>query len=159
MALELKSTVIKAGGEFPVDYTCNGRNISPPLNVSGIPAAAKSLVLIFDDPDAAKEPAGRGKTFDHWVVYNILATDQTIAEDSVPAGARLGQNGAGSDKYIGPCPPTFRHTYYFRLLALDNTLDLVDRPTKDQVLEASTSHVIEETQLVAYYEQPASTSG
>lgn len=153
MALQLTSPVFEADGRFPADYTCNGRNISPPLNITGVPAGSESLVLIFDDPDAAKEPAGRGETFDHWVVYNIPATDQEIAEDSIPSDAQLGVNSRGNDRYTGPCPPTFRHAYFFRLLALDNKLDL-NRPTKAQVLEVAVGHVVEEAKLVAYYEQP-----
>ncbi|HUY85364.1 MAG TPA: YbhB/YbcL family Raf kinase inhibitor-like protein [Candidatus Dormibacteraeota bacterium] len=155
MALRLSSPAIEVNGQFPVDYTCNGRNVSPPLAISGVPAAARSLVLIFDDPDAAKEPAGRGRTFDHWVLYNIPSVDQEIPENSVPASAQAGQNGRGSSEYVGPCPPTFRHAYYFRLFALGRELELPELPTKAQVLQALEGNIIEENELVAYYEQPA----
>lgn len=155
MPLRLTSPAVAANGQFPVDYTCNGRNVSPPLAISGVPSGARSLVLIFDDPDAAKEPAGRGITFDHWVLYDIPAADQEIPENSVPASARPGKNGRGGTEYIGPCPPTFRHAYYFRLFALDSELKLPELPSKEEVLQALEGHIIEKTELVSYYEQPA----
>lgn len=155
MSLQITSPVMENNGQFPADYTCNGRNVSPPLVISGVPAGSGSLVLLFDDPDAAKEPAGRGVTFDHWVLYNIPAVDQEIPENSVPAGAQAGVNGRGAAEYTGPCPPTFRHAYYFRLFAIDTMLDLPPQPAKEEVLQALEGHVIDKTGLVAYYEQPA----
>jgi len=153
MALQLTSPVMDNRGDFPPEYTCNGRNVSPPLEIAGVPAGSKSLALIFDDPDAAKEPAGSGRTFDHWIIYNIPPADQTVAEDSAPAGAEFGLNSAGHDRYVGPCPPTFKHAYNFRLLALDAELDL-SQPTKDEVLKATAGRVVEEARLTAYYAQP-----
>lgn len=153
MPLRLTSPVIEEEGDFPADYTCNGRNVSPPLVISGVPAGARSLVLIFDDPDAAREPAGRGVTFDHWVLYNIPPADQEIAEASVPSGALAGKNGRGTGDYVGPCPPTFRHAYHFYLFALDNQLQLSELPSKEEVLQALQGHVVEQDELIAYYEQ------
>lgn len=153
MALQITSPIMEDNGQFPADFTCNGRNVSPPLAISGVPEGAQSLVLIFDDPDAAKEPAGRGLTFDHWVLYDIPAADQEIPENSVPVGARPGKNSRGATEYTGPCPPTFRHAYHFYLFALDGKLDLPEAPSKDQILQASEGHVLEQAQLVAYYEQ------
>jgi len=155
MALKLSSTVFTNGGDFPNDFTCNGRNISPPLAISGVPQNSSSLVLIFDDPDAAKEPAGNGSTFDHWVVYNMPTSMRDIIEDSVPNGSKLGKNSMGSSKYIGPCPPTFRHEYILRLFALDNKLNFTNQPTKSEVETAMQRHIIEETKLVSYYKQPS----
>lgn len=86
MALKLTSPKFINGGVFPSTFTCNGKNVSPPLVISGVPKKAKTLVLIFDDPDAAKEPAGDGTTFDHWIVYNIPAVDQDVLENSIPKG-------------------------------------------------------------------------
>lgn len=154
MALRLISTRFEEGGTFPSQYTCNGQNISPPLNISGVPDGAKSLALIFDDPDAAKEPAGSGKTFDHWIIYNIPPVDQDIPEATAPAQAKLGKNSRGTGQYIGPCPPTFRHEYSFRLMALDSQLELGELPTRAEVEQAAQGHVIAEANLRAYYEQP-----
>lgn len=156
MTLQLSSPAFIPGGTIPAVYTCNGQNINPPLNISGVPKNAKSLVLVFDDPDAAKEPAGSGNTFDHWLIYNIPPNTQQIAEDSVPSGGQFGKNSAGNEKYIGPCPPSFKHKYVFCLLALDITLNLDNSPAKAQIEQAAQRHVIEQTELIAYYEQPAS---
>jgi Raf kinase inhibitor-like YbhB/YbcL family protein len=152
--MRLLSPVIPAGGSFPIDYTCNGKNVNPPLGIVDVPKAAKSLVLIFDDPDAAKEPAGRGQTFDHWVMFNLSPVDQDLPENSTPREAQFGKNSMGKSEYIGPCPPTFKHAYYFRLYALDSRLDLEGMPTKVQVLQAAQGHIIEEAELLSYYEQP-----
>jgi Raf kinase inhibitor-like YbhB/YbcL family protein len=154
MALLLTSPVIEPNGNFPPDYTCNGRNVNPPLRISGVPDGAATLVLIFDDPDAAKEPAGSGKTFDHWIIYNIPAVDQNIAEASIPTGGQFGKNSLSKGEYIGPCPPTFRHEYHFHLLALDSSLELTNLPTKSMVEQAIGGHVIEKAELIAYYQQP-----
>jgi Raf kinase inhibitor-like YbhB/YbcL family protein len=155
MALQLASPAFMNGGTFPVDYTCNGRNVNPPLTISNVPKGAASLALIFDDPDAANEPAGRGSTFDHWIIYNLLAADQAIAEDSVPDGCAQGKNSLGGSNYIGPCPPTFRHEYVFRLLALDCRLNFTSQPVKAEIEAATDGHVIGEARLIAYYQQPA----
>lgn len=153
MALQLTSPVLTQGGMFPAKYTCNGENVNPPLKISGVPTGAKSLVLLFDDPDAAKEPAGIGKTYDHWIVYNLSTADQQIAEASRPIGAQFGKNSAGNDEYRGPCPPTFKHKYFFRLLALDTKLELGEMPDKAQVEEAARGHILEQAELTAFYEQ------
>ena len=154
MTLQLESSAFTNGGNIPIDYTYNGRNVSPPLKISGVPRGSASLILILDDPDAANEPAGSGKTFDHWLVYNIPAVDQEIAEDSVPNGCELGKNSTGRSDYIGPCPPTFRHKYVFRLFALDCRLDFASPPSKDEIENAINGHVIEKIEIVAYYKQP-----
>lgn len=154
MTLQLESSVIKNGDTFPIDYTCNGRNINPPLKITNVPQGSASLVLLFDDPDAAKEPAGNGKTFDHWVIYNLPAADQEIAEDSIPSGCELGRNSTGRSSYIGPCPPTFQHKYIFRLFALDCSLHFTDQPKKDEIESAIKGHIIEKAELISFYKQP-----
>lgn len=156
MSLQLTSPAFQLDGRIPIDYTCNGRNVSPPLSIAGVPEDAGSLVLIMDDPDAAKEPAGSGKTFNHWVLYNIDPVDQEIEENTLPASARAGNNSRGGTGYIAPCPPTFPHAYYFRLFAVDSKLQLPDGSSKQDILKVIKGHIIEETELVAYYEQPAS---
>lgn len=154
MGIQLTSPAFVGGGNFPIDFTCNGRNVSPPLTISNVPEGVVSLVLIFNDPDAAKEPAGNGTTFDHWIVFNISPTDQKISEDSTPGGGELGKNSRGTATYIGPCPPTFRHQYVFHLLALDCKLKLSKQPTKVEVQEATKGHIVDEARLVSYYKQP-----
>jgi Raf kinase inhibitor-like YbhB/YbcL family protein len=153
MALQLTSAKFNNDGNFPVDYSCNGRNVNPPLKISGVSKDAVSLVLIFDDPDAASEPAGNGQTFDHWIVYNLPAVDQEIAEDTVPINSKLGQNSLGDERYTGPCPPTFRHKYFFRLMELDCRLNFPTVPTKAEIETAVVGHIIEKTDLISYYAQ------
>lgn len=154
MTLTLTSPAFVDGGDFPANYSCNGRDVNPPLAISGVSGQAVSLALLVDDPDAAKEPAGSGKTFDHWVLYDIPAIDQEIAEDSIPANCKPGKNSRGSVEYVGPCPPTFRHKYFFRLLELNCKLNFDSQPTKAEVEGAAKGHIINETVLTAYYEQP-----
>lgn len=155
MPLSLTSPAFTNGGDFPTKYTCNGQNTNPPLVISDVPKNAKSLVLILDDPDAAKEPAGNGKTFDHWLLYNIAPASQSISEGTTIKIGESGKNSSGGSNYIGPCPPTFRHEYIFRLLALDSNLQFDKAPTKAELEEATQPHVIETARLTAYYQQPA----
>jgi len=68
MTLKLTSTALAHRGQIPSKYTCDGEDISPPLAWSGVPAEAKSLVLIVDDPDAP-DPAAPKMTWVHWVLF------------------------------------------------------------------------------------------
>src|SRR3954462_5308943 len=102
-ALTVTSTAFKNGKNIPEQYTCEGKNINPPISINGVPDKAESLVLIMDDPDA---PNGG---FTHWVLYNISPKDKTIKEDSSPG--KNGENGAGKASYTGPCPPSGVHHY------------------------------------------------
>ena len=106
--LTVTSSAFKGDGMIPSKYTCEGDNINPPLRISGIPSAAKSLAIIMDDPDA---PNG---TFDHWIAWNIDPVE-TIAENSSP-GIK-GKNGRSQNGYTGPCPPSGMHHYHFKVYA------------------------------------------
>ena len=125
MSFALQSAAFGNGGEIPRKYTCTGENVSPPLGWSDVPAQARSLALIVDDPDA---PAG---TWTHWIIWNIPAHATSLpegvppAQESLPSGARQGKNDFGRIGYGGPCPPPGRpHHYYFRLYALGAILDV-----------------------------------
>ena len=150
MSLKLTSPEFENNGEIPSKYTCDGQNTNPSLKVSGAPAAAKSLVLIVDDPDAMK-PAG--KVWDHWVLWNIDPKTAEIKENSVPEGAVQGKNGSGKNQYQGPCPPDAEHRYFFKLYALDTKLNLPEGSTKADIESAMQSHVLEKTELVGKYER------
>ncbi len=125
MALTIQSQGFKHEGMIPARYTCDGQDISPSLEWSGIPAAAKSLALIVDDPDAP-DPAAPKMTWVHWVLYNIPTDAQGLLEGisaaSLPAGTKEGGNDWGRTGYGGPCPPIGRHRYFFKLYALDTVL-------------------------------------
>ncbi|GAB4242858.1 MAG: YbhB/YbcL family Raf kinase inhibitor-like protein [Acidobacteriota bacterium] len=150
MAMLLTSPAFAAGGEIPVRYTCDGEDISPPLNWAGVPAAAKALVLIMDDPDA---PVG---TWDHWILYNIPASLAGLAENypamaEAPDGTRSGRNSWGRLGYGGPCPPSGTHRYFFRLYALSGKLDLAPGATSQQVRAAMAGLVLDETSMYGTY--------
>jgi Raf kinase inhibitor-like YbhB/YbcL family protein len=154
MALSISSPEFEDGGLIPARYTCNGEDLSPPIEISGVPEGTKSLVLFFEDPDAAREPRGIGRTWDHWILVNISPDTRTIPEGSVPTGAVEGMNDFGSAEYGGPCPPTFRHRYDIKLYALDTVLDLKKGASKGQVESAMARHILDSATYTAFYEQP-----
>lgn len=150
--MTITSPVFKHKTKTPIKYTCDGENINPPLEFSGIPEETKSLVLIVDDPDAPS------KTWVHWVLYNIAPSTTKIEENSIPQEALQGTTDFGSLGYGGPCPPASQrgepsgtHRYFFKLYALDTILDAPSGFTKQQVLEKVRDRVIEETELVGLY--------
>ena len=152
MNIKIVSDAFKDGEMIPKKYTGDGEEISPPLGWSGIPAAAKSIALISDDPDA---PMG---TWVHWVMFNIPPSSNGLAE-GVPGdkelsdGARQGINSSRKIGYDGPCPPSGTHRYYFKLYALDTMLDLQPGATKDDLLKAMESHILAEGQIMGRYKR------
>ena len=142
-SVALSSPAFKAGEEMPDRFTCNGANVSPPLRISGTPASAKSLALIVEDPDAP------GGLFTHWIVWNIAPTTTEIAEKNVPAGATQGINDFGQPSYGGPCPPSGTHRYFFRLIALDRTVDLKSGARRRELDKAIAGHVLARGELMA----------
>jgi Raf kinase inhibitor-like YbhB/YbcL family protein len=154
MTLKLTSTAFADGAAIPAKYTCQGDDISPPLDWSGAPADTQSLVLIVDDPDAP-DPAKPQRVWVHWVLYN-LPPDSTglaegVAEDAVPMGTEGGLNDWGRTGYGGPCPPIGRHRYFHKLYALDIRLKGLTSPRKAQVEAAMQGHVIAEATLMGTY--------
>ncbi len=152
MVLQLTSTAFAPGSRVPARYTCEGDDVSPPLTWNGIPAAAKSLVLLCDDPDA---PAG---TWHHWAVFDIPADQKDLAENLAKAAhvgpIRQAINDFRRPGYGGPCPPPGHgmHHYHFRLMALNlATLGLRDGARCVEVEKAARSHVIAEAELVGTY--------
>jgi len=130
---------------IPERFTADGMDVNPPLAIGGVPRQAKSLVLIVDDPDA---PMG---TWNHWLVWNIKPGTTSIEEDSVPRGAVVGANDAGSAKYVGPSPPRGTHRYFFRLYALDILLDLPGGSDRRSLDDAMNGHVIARAELLGRY--------
>ena len=146
--LQLTSSAFSQGDEIPRKFGYKNGNTSPPLTISGILAEAKSLALIMDDPDAM---GAVGKVWVHWVVWNIDSTTTEIAESTAPSGAIEGMTDFGEVGYGGPAPPDKRHTYVFKLYALDTGLDLPDKSTKADVEKAMEGHIIEQAQLTGTY--------
>lgn len=141
--MHLTSAVIDHEGTIPSRYTCDGRDISPPLALSDVPAETAVLALVMDDPDAP------GGTWDHWVVFDIPVVAD-IPEDVGSLGIG-GVNSWGRIGYGGPCPPGGTHRYFFSLYALDAELGLAEGATKSEVLEAMAGHVLAEAMLMGRY--------
>ena len=142
--LKLISTVFSNNGHIPPLYTCEGKNINPPLKVENVPDGTKTLAIIVEDPDA---PRG---TFDHWVVWNI-SPNEAIAENS-NSGIN-GTNSFGKTGYGGPCPPSGEHRYFFKVFALDSELDLLAGSTKEELLDVMKGHVLASTELMGVYQK------
>lgn len=150
----LTSSAFENNQEIPVVYSCEGDNVSPPLAWDGVPAGTLSLALIMEDPDAV---AVVGKVYDHWLLFNIPPSTNSIAE-KVPLKNMLADgsvHGRNSDKlkgYAGPCPPAGpAHNYTFTLYALDIQLPLEDGATKEELLAAMEGHILAQTQLVGKF--------
>jgi Raf kinase inhibitor-like YbhB/YbcL family protein len=165
--LEISSSAFESGAEIPVQYSCHGENLSPPLEWAGVPEGTESLALLMNDPDS--EPPG----FVHWVIYNIPAASPGLPEGvapdpSLPDGARQGNNdfaqypagtfpdGSAINQvgYDGPCPPA-QHRYVFKLYALDVTLDVPAESTMGDVLAAMEGHVLGEAELTGVFTPPS----
>ena len=144
---KLTSSAFSDGGEIPRECGYKNGNKVPPLTVSGIPEGTKSLALIMDDPDAM-EPAG--KVWVHWVAWNIEPTT-TELENLTTEGMTEGMTDFGEVGYGGPAPPDKRHTYVFKLYALDIKLDLPNESTKADVEKAMEGHILEQVTLTGTY--------
>lgn len=147
--MELKSCAFTENGKIPPQFSCDGSNINPELHISGVPKEAKSLVLIMDDPDVP-EFVRKDRMWDHWVVFNIPPETQIIPENSEPPGIS-GRNTEGELGYQGPCPPDREHRYFFKLYALDTTLDLREGSSKKEVEVAMEGHILAKSQLMGRY--------
>jgi Raf kinase inhibitor-like YbhB/YbcL family protein len=151
MTIKVTSTAFNDGELIPKKYTCDGENVSPPLAWSGVPANAKSLALIVDDPDAP------GKTWVHWVVYDLPTSVTSLSENAANAeqlgGGKQGTNDFKKIGYGGPCPPSGAHRYYFKLYALNAETSLNPGATKEQLLQAMAGHIIAQGQLLGRYKR------
>lgn len=152
MAIKLESSAFKEGEMIPSKYTCDGKNISPPLQWSGVPENAKSIAFIVDDPDA---PMG---VWVHWIIYNIPPTinhlEENISYDKkLKDGAIQGINDFRKNGYGGPCPPSGTHRYYFKIYALDLILEENPNMTKQALLDKMKNHILAEGQLMGKYKR------
>ena len=142
--IKITSSAFQEGGNVPSKFTCEGSDTSPPLQITGIPSQAKSLVLIADDPDA---PSG---LFTHWLIWNIPPQTTSISEGNAPRGVH-GTNDFGKSGYKGPCPPSGTHKYSFKVFALDRELDLHGGSKRSQLDAAMKGYVIAQGELVGRY--------
>lgn len=152
MAFEINCEAIEAGEEIPTKYTCDGADISPPLSWIDVPGEAKSLALIFDDPDS---PNG---IWSHWVLYDLPVDRESLSEGFGSAERKperdgvQGRNDFGKIGYGGPCPSgATEHRYYFRLYALDEALELPPGANRQQLLDRMQGHVVANTEWMGRY--------
>lgn len=150
MGIKITSSAFKDGGDIPVRYTGHGEDVSPPLSWEGAPQGTKSFALINDDPDAVTG------SWVHWVIYNIPQDQTSLKENfpsdvSLPNGIKQGVTDFGTHGYGGPCPPSGKHRYFFRLYALDTMLDLSGRVSKRDIEKAIQGHILEQAQLMGLY--------
>ena len=147
--LQLTSSAFSYGDEIPRQFGYKNGNEEPPLTINGIPEGTESLALIMDDPDAM---GAVGKVWVHWVMWNIWPSNMTLIPDDPFNGATEGMTDFGKAGYGGPAPPDKRHTYVFKLYALDCELELAGaEATKADVEKAMEGHIIEQTQLTGTY--------
>jgi Raf kinase inhibitor-like YbhB/YbcL family protein len=150
--MKVESAAFKEGQPIPRHYTCDGINISPPLEWSGVPKSTKTIAIVADDPDA---PAG---TWVHWVLYNLPAeniglVENVPANENLKAGGFQGKNDFGKLGYGGPCPPSGIHRYFFKVYALDTDLPLKAGATKADVEKAMEGHIVTQAQLKGTYQR------
>jgi len=144
--LQISSPAFQNNGVIPAKYTCDGAGTNPALQFSGVPAKAKSLALIVEDPDVPKNLKADGM-FDHWVLWDIAPTAKGIAEGD----GKGGMNETGTAGFMGPCPPDREHRYFFKLFALDTKLTGAKIAGTKDLEKAMDGHVLEKAELVGRY--------
>jgi hypothetical protein len=153
MSIQITSTAFTDSQPIPAKYTCDGDDVSPPLQWTNAPANTKSFALIADDPDA---PMG---TWVHWVVYDLPPNTSALPENvaktpTLAGGAKQGANDFRRIGYGGPCPPPGKpHRYFFKIYALDTVLNLKPGLTKKELLKVTNGHVLAEGQLMCTYQR------
>jgi Raf kinase inhibitor-like YbhB/YbcL family protein len=156
MALRITSPAFEHGEPMPRRYTCEGDDISPALEWSGVPKGTKSLALIVDDPDAP-DPDAPKRVWVHWVLYDIPPDVTELLEGiggaDLPPGTLAGLNDWKKVGYGGPCPPIGRHRYFFKLYALDCMLRDLEHPTKAKLESAMDGHVLARSELVGTFKK------
>jgi Raf kinase inhibitor-like YbhB/YbcL family protein len=146
-ALQVTSPAFQNNGNIPRQYTCDGKDINPPLMIANCPQGTKSLALICDDPDAP------GGGWVHWVIWNIDPSVKEIKEAIVPQGAIEGMNDFGRHRYGGPCPPSGTHRYFFKVYALDTMLNISTNASKADLEKAMKGHILAQGQLIGLYKR------
>jgi len=152
MDIKITSPAFENEGMIPAKYTCDGEDLSPPLQCDTVPEGTKSIALISDDPDA---PMG---TWVHWVLFNLPADTRQLPEDippdkTLPNGAKQGTSDFGRIGYGGPCPPGGTHRYFFKIYALDTELSLQAGARKRDLLKAMEGHILGQGQLMGKYKR------
>ncbi|MBN2120821.1 MAG: YbhB/YbcL family Raf kinase inhibitor-like protein [Candidatus Omnitrophica bacterium] len=142
--MKLTSPEFKHNELIPKKFTCQGQDVNPALVIEGVPQDTQSLSLIVDDPDA---PMG---TWVHWVVFDIPVVSK-IEESSIPG--KQGFNDFGREDWGGPCPPSGTHRYFFKLYALDTSLNLKEGISKEELEGAMQGHILDKAELIGLYKK------
>lgn len=154
--MKIDSSVFTNEGEIPSLYTCEGKDISPPLSWQDAPANTQSFALIVEDPDAP-DPAAPKMVWMHWVLYNLPAETKSLNENvtlkNLPLGTLAGLTSWNNAHYGGPCPPIGRHRYYFKLYALDTKLPNLNNPSAEDLRNAMKGHILAEATLMGTYQK------
>ncbi len=145
LIMQISSTAFTNNGTIPEKFTCDGLNINPSLQFSGFPPDTKSLALIMDDPDATNG------NFTHWVVYNIPVEVTEIDEGARNVPGIQAKNSAGDNEYVGPCPPSGVHRYYFKIYALDRMLPADYIEDKGQLVTAMHGRILDQAEVMARF--------
>jgi Raf kinase inhibitor-like YbhB/YbcL family protein len=143
--MKISSPAFPENGPIPVKYTCQGDDLSPPLDIADIPKQSRSLVLIVDDPDA---PMG---TWVHWTVYNIPPDTSRIDENTIPG--QQGWNDFQQRDWGGPCPPSGTHRYFFKIYALDAELSPLGKMAKKDIEGLMKGHILDQAQAMGTYKK------
>jgi Raf kinase inhibitor-like YbhB/YbcL family protein len=151
--MEIRSSAFFIGSPIPIQYTCDGDNISPPLQWEDPPAGTQSFALIVEDPDAPHP------SFTHWVLYNLPPESRELPENvtvsNLPKDAKQGKNGFEQIGFGGPCPPEGTHRYFFKLFALEQCLDLAADASKEELLKAMEGHILDAAEFMGRYTRQA----
>lgn len=143
--MKISSPTFEDGGMIPEEYSQDGGDKSPPLEISEVPAGTQSLALIVDDPDA---PNG---TFTHWLLFNISPTTEKLSENVKALAMKNGRNDHGATGYSGPKPPSGEHRYFFKLYALDAKPELPRGASRHQLEQAMSGHIMAEAQYMGRF--------
>lgn len=147
MAFQVTSSAFPVGGTIPEKYSCDGQDVSPPLEWRGFPDGTRSFVLLCDDPDVPNGP------FAHWILYDIPATTAKLEEAAANIGTS-GTNSFGKSGYGGPCPPQGpSHHYVFHVYAVDVASIGNAGMTRQTLIDALEGHVLGEGELVGEYQR------
>lgn len=152
MSFQASSSAFSNEGPIPSKYTCDGQNVSPPIEWSDPPVGAECFALINDDPDAS------GGDWVHWVAWNIPADKRGLPENfpgdkELKDGTRQGTTDFGQVGYGGPCPPSGTHRYFFKLYALKSSLTLAPGSTKRDLLAAIKNLTLASCQFYGTYQR------
>lgn len=147
--IKVSSGAFPHNGMIPEKFTCDSDNVSPPIEVFGVPKEAKSLALIMHDPDAP-----RAGGWMHWVKWNMpwnMKDGTWSTEEGKEPEGTSGRGTGGESTYQGPCPPSGTHRYFFNMYALDTILSLKEGTTKAELESAMQGHILAKGELIGLY--------